>query len=97
MRPMRRTIRQPIRHWQAREARFLGFIALTLVLMALYLGEALRLTAHTGRGHRMIDLKALEQRIDAGELSDREAAWYHPATPDETRGETRGEIRGARP
>ncbi len=82
MRPMRRTMR----HWQAREARFLGFIALTLVLMALYLGEALRLATHTGRGHRVIDIKTLERRIDAGELSDREAAWYHPATPDETRG-----------
>ena len=84
---------RPMRHWQVREARFLGFIALTLVLMALYLGEALRLAADTGRGHRMIDLKALIRRIDAGELSEREAVWYHPATPNETR----GEIRSARP
>ena len=77
---------RPMRHWQAREARFLGLIVLTLVLMTLHLDEALRLAADIGRGHRMIDLKALVKRIDAGELSDREAAWYHPATPNETRG-----------
>lgn len=91
----------PMRHrlalFSMREARFLGLIALTLVLIALSLGEALRLATTTGSGHRVIDRKTLERRIEAGDLSDREAAWYHPATPDETRGETRGEIRGARP
>ncbi len=74
------------RHWHRREARFLGLIALTLVLIALYQGEALRLAAHPGSGHRVIDRKALERRIEAGELSDREAGWYHPATPEETGG-----------
>ena len=83
--------------FSGREARFLGLIALTLVLIALALGEALRPTAPTGSGHRIIDLKTLERRIAAGDLSDREAAWYHPATPDETRDEARDEIRGARP
>jgi hypothetical protein len=69
-----------------REARFLGLIVLTLVLIAFTLGEALRLTTPTGRGHRVIDRKTLERRIKAGALSDREAAWYPPATADETRG-----------
>jgi hypothetical protein len=69
-----------------REVRFLGLIVLTLVLIALSLGEALRQATPTGRGHRVIDRKILERRIEAGDLSDREAAWYHPATADETRG-----------
>ena len=75
-----------MRHWRARDARFLGLLALTAVLIALYLGEALRLAAQTGSGYRVIDRKALERRIDAGELRDREALWYHSSTPDETGG-----------
>ena len=74
------------RHWHAREARFLGLIALSLALIALCLGEALQAAAHPGSGYRVLDRKALERRIQAGELSDREAGWYHPATPDETGG-----------
>jgi hypothetical protein len=73
------------RHWQSREARFLGLIVLCAVLIALHLGETLRLAAHEGSGHRAVDLPALKARIDAGELRDREADWYHPSTPEETR------------
>jgi hypothetical protein len=73
------------RHWHSREARFIGLIALTAVLIALHLGEALRLAAHEGSGHRVVDLRALKARIDADELRDREADWYHPSTAEETR------------
>jgi hypothetical protein len=73
------------KHWQARERRFLGFIALTAVLIALYLGQALRFATHLEGGHRVIDTQALVRRIEAGELRDREAAWYHPSTAQETR------------
>ena len=75
----------PTRHWQPREARFLALIALSLVLIALSVAESQRVAGHPGSGHRVIDRQALERRIDAGELRDREATWYHPATPDETR------------
>lgn len=74
------------RHWHLRDVRFLGLIAMTALLIALHLGEGLRLAAREGSGHRVIDVKALERRIDAGDLSDREADWYHPATPQESRG-----------
>ena len=74
------------RHWHLRDVRFLGLIAMTALLIALHLGEGLRLAAREGSGHRVIDVKALERRIDAGDLSDREADWYHPASPQESGG-----------
>jgi hypothetical protein len=80
------TMNLSTRHWHAREARFLGLIALSLVLIALGLEDALRAAAQPGSGYRMLDRKALERRIQAGELSDREAGWYQPSTPDETGG-----------
>ena len=77
------------RHWHPREARFLGLVLLTMVLIALHLGEGLRLAAREGSGHRVIDVQALQRRIDAGDLIDREADWYHPATPEELGGGVR--------
>ncbi|WP_295444128.1 hypothetical protein [uncultured Thiodictyon sp.] len=76
----------PMRRRQTRELRFLGCLALSGVLIALYLDQALRLTAHTGGGYRVIDTQAVTRRIESGELRDREAAWYRPSTPDETGG-----------
>ncbi len=75
-----------MKHWREREVRFLALIALTALLIALHLGEGLSLAAREGAGHRVIDLKTLERRIDAGDLSDREAIWYHQATPREVGG-----------
>lgn len=74
------------RHWQPREARFLGLIALTALLIALDLGEGLHLAGRAGSGHRVIDIKALERRIEAGDLTDREALWYHQTRPEEAPG-----------
>jgi hypothetical protein len=65
------------RRVQSRDLRFLGLLGLSLLLVGLYLGETLERAAHPGRGHRRIDLKTLERRIDAGDLRDREADWYH--------------------
>lgn len=75
-----------VRHWRPREARFLGLIALTVLAIALHLGDGLRLAAREGSGHRVIDVKALERRIEAGDFTDREALWYHQTRPEETRG-----------
>ncbi len=69
-------IRLPRRR-QSRDLRFLGLLGLSLLLAALYLGESLEQAGHRGQGHRRIDLKALERRIEAGDLRDREADWYH--------------------
>jgi hypothetical protein len=74
------------KHWQSREVRFVGLIALTALLIALYLAEGMRLAGREGAGHRVIDRQALELRIHAGDLSDHEAEWYHPATPTEVGG-----------
>jgi hypothetical protein len=72
-------IRLP-RRLQSRDLRFVGLLGLSLLLSGLYLSETLEQAAHPGRGHRRIDLKALERRIQAGDLRDREADWYHPET-----------------
>ena len=74
------------KHWHPREARFLGLILLTALAISLHLGEGLRLAAREGSGHRVIDVKALERRIDAGDFTDREALWYHQTSPEETPG-----------
>lgn len=77
---------QKIRHWRPRDFRFLGLVALTGVIVALYLGESLRLAAREGSGWRTLDLDALLQRVETGELREREADWYHPATEEEAHG-----------
>jgi hypothetical protein len=77
------------RPWHPRDTRFLGLIALALVLIALHLGEGLDLAAREGSGHRVIDRQALERRIEAGDLTDREALWFHQARPEETSGRGR--------
>ena len=73
----------PVRHWHFRELKFLGVVGLTGLIIVLYLGTGLRLAGHEGSGWRQIDLDALQQRIETGELRDREADWYHPATEEE--------------
>jgi hypothetical protein len=73
-----------------RELRFLGLVALTGLVVALYLNASLQLAEQEGSAWRMLDLDALKQRIETGELRDREADWYHRATEEETRG-----LRGA--
>jgi hypothetical protein len=67
----------------AADFRLLALLGSTLLCIALFLGQqAVEITAADG-GWRQIDLATLQQRIDAGDLTDREASWYHPATPEE--------------
>jgi hypothetical protein len=73
-------------HLRERELRFVGSVLLTLVIIALYLDTGLRRTEEGGTGWREVDLEALQRRIETGELRDREADWYHPATPEEAAG-----------
>ena len=72
--------------WRTRDGRFAGLLVLTALGIALYLGEGLRIASREGSGHRVIDVKALERRIEAGDLTDREALWYHQTRPDEAAG-----------
>jgi hypothetical protein len=69
-----------VRHWRGRELRFLGLVAITVGLMALYLNAGLRLAQQEGSGWRTINLEALQRRVESGELSDHEARWYHLQT-----------------
>jgi hypothetical protein len=71
------------RHWHYREVRFLGAVGVIGLIIALYLAGGLRLARLEGRGWRTIDLGRLQQRLETGELSEREADWYHPASEEE--------------
>jgi hypothetical protein len=62
----------------ARELLFLGWIGITLCLIGGYLLSGQGLVEQPGSAWRRIDLKALQQRIEGGDLRDREAAWYRP-------------------
>jgi hypothetical protein len=70
-------------YWHAADFRLLALLGATLVCVGLFLSQQGGEAANTSGGWRQIDLPTLQQRIDAGELSDREALWYHPATPEE--------------
>lgn len=62
----------------SRELLFLGWIGITLSLIGGYLLSGQGLVEQRGSAWRRIDLKALQQRIEGGDLRDREAAWYRP-------------------
>jgi hypothetical protein len=72
-----------VRHWHRREARFVGLVALTALVIALQLSEGLQMASREGTGWRTVNTAAIQRGIDAGDLRDREADWYHPATPVE--------------
>ena len=75
----------------SRELRFLALVLVTCCLIALQLSENLRLQGLAGSDWRTVDLPALQRRIDAGDLSDHEATWYHPATEQERRASGAGQ------
>lgn len=87
---------QFLRHSGRRELGFLGLVALTGLLIALYLGgSGLGRVELPGGGSRVIDRGALERLIERGDLRDREAEWFRPATNAET---VEGDpARGGRP
>lgn len=64
------------------DLRLVLLIAMSLVLIGLHLEQIGRDAAGTGSGWRRVDLDALQRRIEAGDLSDREADWYRPNQND---------------
>jgi hypothetical protein len=68
-----------IRHWHQREIRFLLMAGTTLLFIALFLWTDQPLLEGKASSWRKIDLEAFQQRLQGGDLSDREAQWYHPA------------------
>jgi hypothetical protein len=77
---------QPLRHLHRRELGFLGLIGLTGLLIGLHLGSGLEGVGMAGSTWRAIDRAALERRIEAGDLRDREADWFRPAVSPEAAG-----------
>jgi hypothetical protein len=66
-------------HLRRRDLRFLGVVGLTVVSIGAYLATETGPPEVAAGGWRRIDRPALEARIQSGELSGREALWYHPA------------------
>jgi spermidine synthase len=64
-------------------ATLTALLASALLLIAWQLTLTLAEPAGQGQGWRDLDLELLQRRIDAGDLRDREADWYHPAQPTE--------------
>lgn len=79
-----------LKHWKVRDWRFVGWIGLTLLCIGLYLSTAGPGRERAHPGWRRIDTVLLQRRIDSGDLSGREAQWYHPARPGEQSGEAAG-------
>jgi hypothetical protein len=69
-------------HWHVADYRLLGLLGSTLLCILLFFWQQ-RGEGVSGGGWREIDRQAFQQRLDAGDLSNREASWYHPATADE--------------
>ena len=66
-----------IRELHGRNIQFIGLIMLTLIFIGLYISAEFRLAQREGASWRRIDLDTLLERIETGELRDREASWYH--------------------
>jgi len=64
------------------DMRLVLLIVMSLVLIGLHLEQVGRGAGESGAGWRHLDLDALQRRIEAGDLSDREADWYRPAFGD---------------
>jgi hypothetical protein len=67
-------------HRQLRDLRFLGTLLLTLVLIGGFVAGQRDAVQGEGSAWRRIDLQALQERIESGDLSDREALWYHSSS-----------------
>jgi hypothetical protein len=59
----------------------LALVLLNLLGIGLYLGVGP--VRQEGAGYRVIDATVVRRLLDSGELSTREAQWYHPARPGE--------------
>ena len=68
-------------HLRRRDFRFLGVVALTLAGVAAYVATQSGAPETAVGGWRRIDRAALESRIEAGELSRKEAVWYRVIPP----------------
>lgn len=66
-----------------RDLPFLLTVLMNLAVIGLYLGQELSDAGEAGKTWRRIDTEAVQRLLDMGELSDREALWYHSTDPAE--------------
>ena len=64
-------------HRRLRDLRFLVLVLLNLILIGGFLRSEAGDEGGPPGGWRRVDVQALQIRIEAGELVDREASWYH--------------------
>ena len=72
--------------WHTRDWRFIGFMVLSLVAIGFYLAASLTRLEQSGSSWRRIDIEAVQRLMDSGELSGREAEWFHSTRPEERSG-----------
>ena len=66
-----------LNHSRLRDLRFVFLVLLNLLLIGGFLVSGAGGDSGPPGGWRRIDLQALQTRIEAGELVDTEARWYH--------------------
>ena len=67
-----------MKHLHRRDLRFLTLVLANLVCMGGFLFAQMQTGEQPAGGWRRIDLPAVLQRIEAGDLQRHEADWYHP-------------------
>ncbi len=68
-----------LKHLHRRDLQFLALVLANLVCVGGYLLAQVQTAEQPAGGWRRIDLQAVMTRIEAGDLQQHEAAWYHPA------------------
>ncbi len=70
-------------HLRTRDWRFIGFMVLSVAAIGLYLAAGLNRLEQSGSSWRRIDIESVQRLMDSGELSEREAEWFHRTRPEE--------------
>jgi len=73
-------------HCRLRDWRFIGFILLSLSAVCAYLVSGSVQLEQSGDSWRPIDTERVRRLLESGELSGKEAQWFHPTRPDERSG-----------
>ncbi len=68
-------------HRHRNDLELLAMVSVVMLAIAGYLAEEIGNARQEGASWRRIDTEAVRTLIDAGDLSDREALWYHRSPP----------------
>ena len=75
-----KSMEKQVHRSRLRDLRFVSLVTLNLFLISGFLWSGAGRQSGPPGGWRRIDLQALQTRIEAGELVDNEASWYHIET-----------------